>query len=66
MGKKSAEEKLMLAAALKRTTSGLNGMAGGAVQMGATDRVGALLHRFHERGGTDRPAFKRILSEFLA
>lgn len=34
MGKKSAEEKLMLLAALKRTTSGLNGMAGGAVTDG--------------------------------
>jgi len=34
--------------------------------MGATDSVGSLLHRFHERGGTERPEFKRVLSDFLA
>ena len=38
----------------------------GRLQMGATDSVGSLLHRFHARGGTERPDFKHILSEFLA
>jgi hypothetical protein len=64
--KKSAEEKLMLAAALKRTTSVSMVWLAERLQMGATDSIGSLLHRFHERGGTERPDFKRILSGFLA
>ena len=64
--KKSTEEKLILAAALKRSTSVSMVWLADRLPMGATDSVGSLLHRFHERGGTDGPAFKRILSEFLA
>jgi putative transposase len=64
--KKSAVEKLMLAAALKSTTSVSMAWLAGRLQMGATDSVGSLLHRFHASGGTERPDFKRILSGFLA
>lgn len=64
--KKSAIEKLTLAAALKATTSVSMAWLAQRLQMGATDSVGSLLHRFRASGATGDPAFKAILSGFLA
>lgn len=64
--RKSALEKLTLAAALKATTSVSMAWLAQRLQMGATDSVGSLLHRFRASGATETPAFKTILSGFLA
>ena len=64
--KKSATEKLILAAAMKRTTSVSIGWLAQRLEMGATDSVGSLLHRFRVSGGMDRLEFKNVLSRFLA
>jgi putative transposase len=64
--KKSATEKLVLAAALKRTTSVSIGWLAQRLEMGSTDSVGSLLHRFRVSGGMDKPEFKTVLSRFLA
>jgi hypothetical protein len=63
-GKKSAVEKLLLAAALKRTTSVSLGWPAHRLEMGATESVGSLLHRFRASGGWS-PDFKRAVSGFL-
>ncbi|MBI4625190.1 MAG: transposase, partial [Verrucomicrobia bacterium] len=62
--KKSAMEKLRLAAALKRITSVSNRWLAERLQMGAATSVSTLLHRFHESGGTRTRAFKAVLSRF--
>jgi hypothetical protein len=64
--KKSATEKLMLAAALKRTTSVSIAWLARRLEMGAPDSVGSLLHRFRVSGGMDGAQCKSILSRFLA
>jgi REP element-mobilizing transposase RayT len=64
--KKSATEKLLLAAALKRTTSVSIGWLAQRLEMGAPDSVGSLLHRFRVSGGMDGAKFKNVLSRFLA
>jgi hypothetical protein len=55
-----------LAAALKATTSVSMGWLAQRLQLGATDSVGSLLHRFRASGATERPASKATLSGFLA
>ncbi len=62
--KKSAQEKLTLAAAMKATSSVSLAWLAHRLQMGATDSVASLLHRFCARGGTATPAFKAALSGF--
>jgi hypothetical protein len=63
--KKSAVEKLTLAAAMKRTTSVSRAWLAQPLQMGAPGSLGPLLHKFRLSGATDVPAFKAILSRFL-
>ena len=62
--KKSAEEKLRLAAAMKHITSVSNGWLAERWQMGATTSVSSFLHRFHESGRANTRAFKAVLSRF--
>jgi len=62
--KKSAEEKLRLAAAMKHITSVSNGWLAERLQMGATTSVSSFLHRFHESGRANTRAFKAVLSRF--
>jgi len=62
--KKSADDKLRLAAALKRTTSVSNRWLAQRLAMGAPTSVGSLLHRFHASGATNSPAYKAGLSRF--
>ncbi len=64
--KKSAGEKLLLAAAMKRTTSAPARWLAQRLQMGAPSSVATLVHRFRRSGALDRPALKAILSKFLA
>jgi hypothetical protein len=64
--KKSATEKLVLAAALKRTTSVSIGWLAQRLEMGAPDSVGSLLHRFRVSGGMNGAQFKNGFSRFLA
>lgn len=52
--KKSAPEKLTLAAAMKETTSVSLGWLAQRLQMGATDSIASLLTRFRARGGRPR------------
>jgi putative transposase len=62
--KKSAVEKLTLAAAMKQTTSVSLAWLAQRLQMGATDSVASLLHRFRRSGATEQPTFKAALSGF--
>lgn len=62
--KKSAVEKLTLAAALKETTSVSRAWLAQRLQMGASDSLSSLLHRFRASGGTEQEPFKSILSGF--
>jgi putative transposase len=55
-GKKSAPEKLALAAAMKDTTSVSLGWLAQRLQMGATDSVASLLTRYRASGGRPREA----------
>jgi len=64
--KKSAGEKLLLAAAMKRTTSAPARWLAQRLQMGAPSSVATLVHRFRQSGVPDRPAINAILSKFLA
>ena len=59
--KKSAIEKLTLAAAMKRTTSVSLAWLAQRLQMGATDSVASLLTRFRAAGGMETAAFKAII-----
>ena len=63
--KKSAIEKLTLAAALKRTTSVAKSWLAQRLQMGAVDSLGPLLHRFRASGAMAREPFRSILYRFL-
>jgi hypothetical protein len=58
--------KLVLAAALKRTTSVSIGWLARRLEMGAPDSVGSLLHRFRVTGCMEDSKFKNVLSKFLA
>ena len=62
--KKSAVEKLWLAAALKHITSVSNGWLATRLQMGAATSVGSLVSSFRSSGGTQSRAFKTALSRF--
>lgn len=64
--KKSAREKLLLAAAMKRATSMSRTWLAQRLQMGALSSLGPLLHQFNASGVLDRPNFKQALSRFLA
>ena len=64
--KKSAEGKLLLAAAMKRTTSAPARWLAQRLQMGAPSSVGTLVHQFRRSGALDRPAINATLSKFLA
>lgn len=64
--KKSAAEKLILATALKQTTSVSRVWLAQRLQMGASDSISSLLHRFRATGATERAEFKAILSGFRA
>ena len=63
---KCADEKLQLAAGLKRITSVSNGWLAARLRMGATTSVSTLLHRFESRGGASRQNFKRVLAKFAS
>ncbi len=61
--KKSAIEKLILAAALQETTSGSMAWLAQRLQMGATDSVGSLLTRFRAAGGLERAKHRRTIPD---
>ncbi len=60
--RKSAPEKVRLAAALKRMTTGSNRWLAERLQMGAVTSVSSLLHRFQSVDATESKTFKTILS----
>jgi hypothetical protein len=60
--KKSADEKLQLAAAMKLTTSVSRIWLAQRLQMGAASSLGSLLHRFRASGALERPEIKAALS----
>jgi hypothetical protein len=64
--KKSAAEKLILATALKQTTSVSREWLAQRLQMGNSDSISSLLHRFRATGATERAQYKEILSGFRA
>jgi hypothetical protein len=64
--KKSAPEKLLLAAAMKLTTSVARSWLAQRVQMGAASSLGPLLYAYRTSGGFERPEIKAALSRFLA
>jgi putative transposase len=64
--KKSAAEKLLLAAAMKQTTSVARSWLAQRLQMGAASSLGPLLHTYRTSGGLERPEIKAALSRFLA
>jgi len=60
---KSAEEKVVLAAALKRTSGVSNGWLSERLKMGTPASVSQFVRRFLLAGGEQDPRFKRILSK---
>ena len=62
--KKSAIEKVRLAAALKAATSVSNRWLAERLQMGKTTSIGALIRAFRLNGGTESRAFQTVLSRF--
>jgi putative transposase len=64
--KHSADEKLLLAFAMKRTTSASARWLAQRLQMGSPSSLGSLLHRFRSSGALEEPAIKATLSKFLA
>jgi REP element-mobilizing transposase RayT len=61
---KSAGDKVVLAAALKRTTGVSNGWLSENLKMGTPASVSQFVRRFLLAGGEEDPRFKRILSTF--
>jgi hypothetical protein len=61
---KSADEKLRVAAVMKRNTSVSNRWLAARLQMGSLTSVAPLIHRFHQSGEADTPAFRLLLSRF--
>ena len=59
---KSAREKVVLAAALKRTSGVSNGWLSETLKMGTPASVSQFVRRFLRDGGEDDPRFKRIVS----
>ena len=59
---KSAADKVVLAAALKRTSSVSNGWLSENLKMGTPASVSQFVRRFLLAGGEEDPRFKRILS----
>jgi putative transposase len=64
--KKCAEEKLLLAAAIRRTTSASRAWLAQRLQMGAASSLGPLLHKYRATGALDQPVIIAALSRFLA
>ena len=64
--KKSATEKFILATALKQTTSVSREWLAQRLQLGASDSISSLLHRFRATDATERAEFKAIFSGFRA
>jgi len=62
--RKSAEDKLRLAAALKRITSVSNRWLARRLAMGAPTSVSSILHRFHASGAANSHALEAVLSRF--
>lgn len=62
--KKSAVEKVQLAAALKAVTSVSNRWLAERLQMGKATSIGALIRAFRLNGGTESRAFQTVLSRF--
>ena len=60
---KSALEKLILAAALKETTSVSMAWLAQRLQTGATDSVGSLLTRIRAAGGLERAKHRRTIPD---
>jgi putative transposase len=60
---KSAEEKVVLAAALRRTSGVSNGWLSENLKMGTPASVSQFVRRFLQAGGEENPRFKRILSK---
>ena len=60
--RKSAPEKVLLAAAMKATSSVSNGWLAQRLRMGATTSISPLLYRFRQHGGAEQPAFRATLS----
>jgi hypothetical protein len=63
--KKSAREKLMLAAVTKAATSVSNGWLGERLRMGRPSSVSQFVRRFRLAGGTGRRDFKIVLSKVM-
>jgi hypothetical protein len=59
---KSDAKKVMLAAALKRTSSVSNGWLSETLKMGTPASVSQFVRRFLQNGGEENPQFKRIVS----
>ena len=64
--KKSAEEKLLLATAMKRTTSVSRSWLAQRLQMGAASGLGSLLYRYRVSGALERPEIQAVLFRFPA
>jgi putative transposase len=62
-GERSAEEKVRLAAAMKKATSVSNGWLARRLQMGAPASVSQYVRRFRLAGGCGASDFKRVLSK---
>lgn len=60
--RKSAPEKVRLAALMKQSTSVSNGWLAARLQMGVPGSVSQYVRRFQRRGETDQRAFKKVLS----
>jgi Transposase and inactivated derivatives len=61
--KKSAAEKVQLAALMKTTTSVSNGWLAKRLEMGKPGSVTQYVRRFRQRGGAKNRAFKSVLSK---
>ena len=59
---KSASEKFLVAAVMKRVTSVSNRWLTERLQMGCPTSVAPLIHRFNQQGEPDTPVFKLLLS----
>lgn len=60
--RKSADEKIQLAAAMKQLTSASNDWLAQRLEMGASTSVSPLLHRFRATGGIEKSRLKQRLS----
>lgn len=63
--RKSAPEKVTLAAAMKQTTSVSKAWLAQRLQLGTANSIGPLLHRFRTSGAASHPGFRSVLYRIL-